>query len=319
MPNLNVAVLGPHGYAKAIGKAGTESDITFYNLKKGEDTVTIIEPSRYPERVAPLYYAVAMSQSAILVVDAITPEFGECVVMLDCAGIKSGYVILRNYIDKSQIDPLIKGTVIENYTFMEDDSIILRESLLAAAAKVERVISDIPGTVMVDHHFNVKGIGTVILGGVVKGTIRTHDSVKVLPGERTAQIRSIQRHDDDCTDAVPYDRVGLALKNITADEIDRGQVVTTDDSIKTGDSFKGRIKIVKYWNVPMKDSMVIHIGHWMSYVSGKIDSVTDDSDPKNPEVEISLEKDIAYFPGDKAIVHHLDAGKLRVVGTIVLE
>lgn len=319
MPNLNVAVLGPHGYAKTVGKAGTESDITFYNLKKGEDTVTIIEPSRYPERVAPLYYAVAMSQSAILVVDAITPEFGECVVMLDCAGIKSGYVILRNYIDRSQIDPLIKGTVIENYTFMEDDSIVLRESLLADAAKVERVVSDIPGTVMVDHHFNVKGIGTVILGGVVKGTIRTHDSVKVLPGERTAQIRSIQRHDDDCTDAVPYDRVGLALKNITADEIDRGQVVTTDDSIKIGDSFKGRIKIVKYWNTPMKDSMVIHLGHWMSYVSGRIDSVTDDSDPKNPEVEISLEKDIAYFPGDKAIVHHLDAGKLRVVGTIVLE
>ncbi|ADN35539.1 elongation factor Tu domain 2 protein [Methanolacinia petrolearia DSM 11571] len=319
MPNLNVAVLGPHGYAKNIGKAGTESDITFYNLKKGEDTVTIIEPSRYPERVAPLYYAVAMSQSAILVVDAITPEFGECVVMLDCAGIKSGYVILRNYIDKSQIDPLIKGTVIENYTFMEDDSIVLRESLLAAASKVERVVSDIPGTVMVDHHFNVKGIGTVILGGVVKGTIRTHDSVRVLPGERTAQIRSIQRHDDDCTDAVPYDRVGLALKNITADEIDRGQVVTTDDSIKTGDSFKGRIKVVKYWNTPMKDSMVIHIGHWMSYVSGKIDSVTDGSDPKNPEVQISLEKEIAYFPGDKAIVHHLDAGKLRVVGTIVLE
>ena len=57
----------------------------------------------------------------------------------------------------------------------------------------------------------------------------------------------------------------------------------------------------------------------MSYVSGKIDSVTDGSDLKNPEVQISLEKDIAYFPGDKAIVHHLDAGKLRVVGTIVLE
>ncbi len=319
MPNLNVAVLGPRGFAKSVGKAGTESDITFYNLKKGEDTVTIIEPSRYPERVAPLYFSVAMSNSAILVVDGITPEFGECVVMLDCAGIKSGYVILRNYLDRSQVDPLIKGTVVEDYRFIDDDSILLRESLLADAAGVVRNLSDIPGTVMVDHHFNVKGIGTVILGGVVKGTVRTHDSVKVLPGEKTAQIRSIQRHDDDCTDATEGDRVGLALKNITADEIDRGQVLTTDDSIKTGDSFKGRVSVVKYWNTPLKDSMVVHIGHWMSYVSGKIDAVTDDSDPKNPEVTISLEKDIAYFPGDKAIIHHLDAGKLRVVGTMILE
>lgn len=319
MPNLNVAVLGPKGYAKCVGKAGTESDVTFYNLKKGEDTVTIIEPSRYPERVAPLYFSVAMSQSAILVVDEITPEFGECVVMLDCAGIEEGYVILRNYLDRSQVDPLIKGTVVENYKFIEDDSIVLRESLLEDAANVSRVVTDNPGTVMVDHHFNVKGIGTVILGGVVKGTIRTHDSVNVIPGEKKAQIRSIQRHDDDCSDGTKGDRVGLALKNITAEEIDRGQVLTTDDSIKTGDSFKGRVSVVKYWNTPLKDSMVIHLGHWMSYVSGRIDSVTDDSDPKNPEVTISLEKDIAYFPGDKAIIHHLDAGKLRVVGTIVLE
>ncbi|MBN1431245.1 MAG: elongation factor Tu [Methanomicrobiaceae archaeon] len=319
MPNLNVVVLGPHGYAKTVGKAGTESDITFYNLKKGEDTVTIIEPSRYPERVAPLYYSVAMSQSAILVVDGITPEFGECVVMLDCAGIKSGYVILRNYIDQSQVNPLIKGTVVENYTFIEEDSIVLRESLLADAAGVRREVSDIPGTVMVDHHFNVKGIGTVILGSVVKGTIRTHDSVKVLPGEKKAQIRSIQRHDDDCSNATEGDRVGLALKNITADEIDRGQIMTTDESIKTGDSFKGRVSVVRYWNTPLKDSMVVHLGHWMSYVSGRIDTVADESDPKNPEVVISLEKEIAYFPGDKAIIHHLDEGKLRVVGTMILE
>ncbi len=319
MPNLNVVVLGPHGYAKTVGKAGTESDITFYNLKKGEDTVTIIEPSRYPERVAPLYYSVAMSQSAILVVDGITPEFGECVVMLDCAGIKSGYVILRNYIDRSQVDPLIKGTVVENYTFMEEDSIILREALLADAAAVHREVSDIPGTVMVDHHFNVKGIGTVILGGVDKGSIRTHDSVNGRPGGKKAQIRSIQRHDDDCSDATEGDRVGLALKNITADEIDRGQVMTTDESIKMKNSFKGKVSVVKYWNTPLKDLMVVHLGHWMSYVSGRIDTVTDNADPKNPEVVISLEKEIAYFPGDKAIIHHLDAGKLRVVGTMILE
>ena len=46
MPNLNIAVLGPHGYANNIGKPGTESDITFINLKKGDNTVTIIEPTR---------------------------------------------------------------------------------------------------------------------------------------------------------------------------------------------------------------------------------------------------------------------------------
>ena len=53
MGNLVVAVLGAVGYANSLGKKGTDTDITLYDLKKGEDTVTFIEPTRYPERLAP--------------------------------------------------------------------------------------------------------------------------------------------------------------------------------------------------------------------------------------------------------------------------
>ena len=133
MPNLTIAVLGANGYAKDIGKPGTSSDITFFNLKKGEDTVTIIEPTRYPERLAPLYYAVAMSTAALLIVDAITAEFGEMVVMLDAQKITRGYIVLRNYLDISQIAPLLKGTVVEGYSVIEDNPIAIREQLLADA------------------------------------------------------------------------------------------------------------------------------------------------------------------------------------------
>ena len=50
MPNLTVAVLAPNGYARDLGKKGTSTDITFYNLKKGHDTITFLEPTRYPDR-----------------------------------------------------------------------------------------------------------------------------------------------------------------------------------------------------------------------------------------------------------------------------
>jgi len=58
MANLNVAVIGSPGYSRELGKKGTESDVTIYNMKKGDDTLTIIEPSRYPEKLAPLSYSV---------------------------------------------------------------------------------------------------------------------------------------------------------------------------------------------------------------------------------------------------------------------
>ncbi|MCD6474304.1 MAG: hypothetical protein J7K47_05320 [Thermoplasmata archaeon] len=35
MANLNAVVIGRKGYGREIGKKGTESDVTFYNFKKG--------------------------------------------------------------------------------------------------------------------------------------------------------------------------------------------------------------------------------------------------------------------------------------------
>ena len=55
MGNLTVVTLGAAEYANRLGKKGTASDITVYNLKKGEETVSFIEPTRYPERLAPLF------------------------------------------------------------------------------------------------------------------------------------------------------------------------------------------------------------------------------------------------------------------------
>jgi len=319
MPNLTIAVLGANGYAKDIGKAGTSSDITFYNLKKGEDTVTIIEPTRYPERLAPLYYAVAMSTAALLIVDAITAEFGEMVVMLDARKIKKGYIVLRNYLDISQIAPLLKGTVLEGYSVIEDNPIAIREQLLAdAQALVYTARPGTPGVVSVDHAFNVKGIGTVVLGGVEAGTVRQHDTLTIYPGELTAQVRSIQKHDDDVTEAHETDRVGLALKNISAEVLERGMVLTNGPGIRVSARLEGPAHIVKYWPEPLKEGMVVHIGYWMQYISGRISSVATDGDWHTPTLAIDLERELAHVPGTTAVIHYLDGGRLRVAGTLDL-
>src|SRR5512147_2126539 len=107
MGNLMVAVLGAEGYAGSFAKKGTSTDITLYNLKRGEDTVTLVEPSRYPERLAPLFYAVSEARKAVVVVDQLDAALGESLVMLQCCGIASGYFVLRNYVPKEKIEPLI--------------------------------------------------------------------------------------------------------------------------------------------------------------------------------------------------------------------
>ncbi len=321
MPNLNVAVIGPPEYAKEIGKKGTSTDITYYNLKKGDLTVTIIEPTRYPDKLSSLFFAVSQSLAAVVVIDAITPEFGECVVMLHCSGINHGFLILRNYITAEQIAPLIRGTNIEKYRIVPDDPALIRQSLLDLAILLEKERKPLElrvGSVSIDHFFNVKGIGTVILGGVIDGMIHRHDEVLVYPVKKKAIIRSIQKHDDDAEDAVMYDRVGLALKGIEADELDRGYVLSNGSGLCSSFKISGELVVIKYWQTTLKEGMVTYIGHWMQFLPVRIVSVH--GDMKSGKLSLSFESDkkLVYREGDSAVLHYLEGGKLRIIGTLTL-
>ena len=322
MSNLTVAVLAPLDYSKDLGKKGTTSDITFYNMKKGDSTVTLIEPTRYPEKLSSLFYAISLADRIIMVVDEINASFGESVLMLQCAGKTAGFLILKNYITLDQIAPLIKGTVVEKYDVLADDMVGLRENILNIAVELtthhKTKTTASKGAVPIDHHFNVKGVGIVVLGCVAQGVIKKHDTVKVLPTEKTAQIRSIQKHDDDAEYAETGDRVGLALKNLDADELDRGYVLTNDPAIKFSTIISGKAELVKYWPSPLKEGMVIYAGHWMQFMPTRLEKVSFGSDWRIPEITLSMEKALIFPPGARIVLHYLEGGKLRVVGSLLL-
>ncbi len=320
MSNLTVAVIGPEGYAGELGKKGTSSDITFYNMKKDGSTVTCIEPSRYPERLSSLFLAVSLASRAILVVDEINATFGECVILLDCAGISQGYLVLRNYITPEQVAPLIQDTAVGGYQMVPDDRAALRERLLQEAESLpEHEAGKKAGAVPIDHFYQVRGIGTVVLGEVVEGAIARHDTLRVWPTKKIAQVRSIQKHDDDAVTAVAGDRVGLALKGVEVSDLDRGYVLSANPSISSSPTLSGRAVLTKYWPSPLKEGMVIHVGHWMQFLTARVAFVDNSGDWRRPLVTLRTEKELVYFPGSTVILHYLEGMKLRVAGTMILE
>lgn len=315
MPNLNIAFLGPEALAKELGKKGTSTDITFYNLKKGDSTLTIIEPSRYPEKLSSLFYTASLADIVIMVIDELNAKLGEMILLIHAAGIKKGGIILRNYIDIGQISPLIRGTVLEQYEILPDDPVALREWLFSRAAE-KKPGSQGAGIVPIDHHFNVKGIGTVILGCVQQGTIHRHDHLIVHPLQKQVQVRSIQMHDDDAEEASAGDRVGLALKGIEADDLDRGYVLSAHPEVISSLSISGKAEIIPYWPEPLKTEMVLYAGHWMQFIPCRVRAVSDAGDFRRPDLTLEFERELIYLPDSVIILHYLESEKLRVVGTL---
>ncbi|MDR2866588.1 MAG: translation elongation factor 1 alpha-related protein [Methanomassiliicoccaceae archaeon] len=317
MGNVNVIVAGTNGLAGQIGKKGTVSDMTFFNLKKGDDSVTLIEPTKYPEKMASLFYAAAMSQFAVLIVEKIDSTLGETILMIDCLGINKGWLILRNYIQETQLRPLLAGTALQDYAVTDDDPIKLRENLLKLASEREKRGATC-GSVPVDSHFNVKGVGTVVLGSVIDGTVKKHDKLRVLPINETVILKSIQKHDIDADDGSEGEHLGMALRGIDSERLDRGYVLTTDDSVKMSKVIKDRAKVVRYWPSALKEGMVMHIGHWMQMVPCRIKTADSGNDRYSPVLELELESEIIHRPGDDAVMMYLEGGKLRVIGKITM-
>jgi selenocysteine-specific translation elongation factor len=153
---------------------------------------------------------------------------------------------------------------------------------------------------------------------VVNGKIEKHATLKALPGAKSAQVRSIQKHDDEFDDATEGDRVGFALKNVEVEDMDRGTVLTNDPAVKTSNKLETQAALVKYWQMPIKEGMVMHVGHWTQFITAKVEAADDTPDPKKPKLTLSLDKPLVYRPNDKAVLMYLEGTKLRIAGTITL-
>ncbi len=305
MGNINVALLGERGYGKELGKKGTETDITFYNLKKGNDTVTMMEPSSYPDKLSSLFYSISLADFVVFAVSDIDAYLGEQLVAAASAGIENGIFVLKNYHTPDEIKPLINNMPFEDYRFFEDDPIKIREFLMDIAGR-RKSDEDKGGTVVIDHFFNVKGVGAVILGTVTSGSIRKHDDLDLLPLNRKVHVRSIQKHDDDFDIANRGDRVGLALKNVESGELQRGDVLTSEE-LEISRKLNLNLEKNRYWKRDIKEGMILHIGHWMQFMPARVEK-------SGERLELALEKPAVYKPGDSFFITHLDAGIPRVVG-----
>lgn len=312
MANLNIVFAGAPGLAPSIGKKGTVTDMTFYEVKEGADSITLIEPSKYPDKLSSLFYSAQMAEFAVLVVDKIDSFLGETIVMLDALHRDRGWLVLRNYLQPEQVKPLLAGTCLENYEVREEDPTAMRIALVEMAkAEVRKAGEGTCGSCPVDSHFNVKGVGTVVLGSVADGYFKVHDKMRVLPLEKEVVLRSIQKHDIDAPDGVKGDHVGLALKGIESDELDRGFVITTDPAVKMTGAFTGKVEYNRFWKSPLKEGMMIHVGHWMQMVPAHVSEAGNN-------VILQFDGKIIHRPGDEAVAMYLEGGKLRVIGRIVL-
>ncbi len=217
------------GLGKELGKKGTSSDVTLYNRRSGEKVLNVVEASSYPEKITSMLLSVSLSEFLVFHVrlDGLDKNFAEAVLAADALEKKEGTVFLDGVVEE-QVKPLVSGTVVERYEFFSGSP----ADLLARLLSLESSRSSAgPARVLVDHSFQVRGVGTVVLGVVLSGEVKKYDSLTAHPLEKEVTVKSIQVMDEDLDSARAGDRVGLALKGVTPEEVSRGTVIGDAETV----------------------------------------------------------------------------------------
>lgn len=319
MPGVTAALLGNLAVRNQFGKVGTQSDIHLHEWKEGDVLGITFVPAKYPEAVKPLSYTVLNCDTAALVVDKVSAQLGEQILALDAAGVRHGVLVLQNYIQPEQLKPLLKGTALEGWLVLtEEDWGKARAHFLTAAP---RGAKDAPVVVPIDHHFNVKGVGAVVLAVVKQGVLKKGETLHAFPDKVICPVRSIQIHDVDHNEALPGDRVGLALRNTPPELLDRGMVLAPADApVKVhaaGATVSFRLKRSAFSKQPLKAGSVVQVGAGMQYVPLRL---TADAPGAGQEGDVTgtLEKGLVHLPGERGVLWHQDATPQRVVGALTL-
>ena len=301
MRSINFVVLGEQTIANDFGKKGTSTDLTLYDKKESDIIRTWVAPNGFPEKIQPLLQAINIAEYVIFYVASLDRYVGEQIIALDMLG-KSDGIISHSYeVDENQFNSMIKETVLKNYKKIDSPNI--KQELSSFVP----ITNDGPIQIVIDHCFDVKGVGTVVLGKILQGTIKQYDKLKHLPTGSEVMIKSIQMHDDDMKEAVCPARVGLSLKGIKPDEIQRGDILTIDDSLEVKTELLITFNQSPYYKEKISDNQMCLLNIGLQIKAAKISSIS--------PFKLTLEKPIICKKNDICLLIRPESTSVRIIGS----
>lgn len=297
--SVNFVVLGKQSLAADLGKKGTETDLTLYDRKESEIIRTWITPNGFPEKIQPLFQAINLAEFVIFYVDALDKFTGEQIIALDSLQKENGILSHTYEVDESKLESMIKGTVLEKYDNVNQDKI------QDAVNKTEPITKGGSTRIVIDHCFDVKGVGTVVLGKVTLGQVKQYDNLKLYPAGIDVLVKSIQMHDDPVDSAMCPARVGLSVKGAKPEEVGRGDIICTEGDVDVKKDISLDFKKNPFYKGDFSQNQMCLVSIGLQINSAKFSSV-------NP-VKLTLDKPTVCNKGDTCVILKPESD-LRILG-----
>lgn len=302
---VNIAFVGSIELASAFGKAGTKSDIQFYNYKTSQKVLNLIHAFSFPEKITSLVQALNIGNIALVEINSINQELGEVIILLKLLEKKTYFLLnKKNEYLIPQLEPLIKGINHEIRVIKEQKELVsLKDEFLNMdfSKQGETLVE-------IDHFFNVKSVGIVALGVLKQGTLDARNQIILYPQKKQIQIKSIQVMDEDVKSADSQARVGLSLKNCTLEELERGSILSSKE-LEVRTNLKSNLNKVEYYKKEITKGEQLILVHSLQVIPCNVKDVSSSS------ISLELLKPLTCI-SEKSILLSPSGKGLRVIGSV---
>lgn len=256
--------------------------------------------------------------------EGVKPQTEEHLAILDLLGVSKGLVALtksdlasdaqREAVAMNMRQHLMDTTLSSIPIFHVSSATgegldLLRQEVVSAARTVE--ITEPAGRfrLATDRCFTLNGIGTVVTGTVLSGSVSVGDQVVVSPSGITAQVRSIYAQDRKADVGRAGDRCALNLTgtNISKEAITRGDMVVDAGLHAPTNRIDVHLRMVAGEKKPLSQWMPVKFHHAATEITARIVLLSDSPPMAGLDgfVQLVLDRPVAAAAGDRFVIRDI--------------
>ncbi len=171
--------------------------------------------------------------------------------------------------------------------------------------------TDKPLRLPIQDVFTITGHGTVPVGRVETGILKLNESVVFMPSGAKGEVKKIEMHHQELTQAVPGDNVGFNVKNVDKKDVKRGEVVgPANNPPKVAAEFTAQIVVLEHPTAIGKGYTPVFHFHTAQVACTFIELVS----KKDPKTGVAMPGPVDFLKsGDVAVV------KIKPLKAVVVE
>jgi elongation factor Tu len=269
---------------KDIAKGGIDRDATktvtiaasHVEYESPERHYAHVDCPGHADYIKNMITGAAQMDGAILVVSAADgpmPQTREHILLARQVGVPKIVVFLNkiDLVDDAELLDLVEMEVRElltKYGFDGDATPIVKGSSTPALdnpsddkanAPIDELVAtldkwipmperetDKPFLMPIEDVFSIKGRGTVVTGRIERGKIKVGDNVQIVGfgSEKTSTVTDVEQFQKTLSEGIAGDNVGILLRGINKEDVERGQVLAAPKSITPHTKFTAEVYVL---------------------------------------------------------------------------